>query len=195
MLVYPVLADAPLRERLELRERSKTALRCAYCHESLPRSLAKRCAECATSLHEDCWKEAGACTTLGCARARRRMQLIVITRRERTSPQLRPESAMAAFFTSVVAAGCYWVLPAFRLMFEETGIPLPRSTELVVSIPSFVWLVSAGLCSAALLLKDHWLTERWAGRVNVAALVATLTSVPWIAWALFLPLISISERL
>ena len=102
---------------------------------------------------------------------------------------------MAAFFTWAVAAGCYWVLPEFRRMFEETGIPLPRSTELVVSIPSLAWLVVAGSLSAVLLLKDRWLTERWAGRVNVAALVATLTSVPWIAWLLFCPLITLSDRL
>lgn len=195
MIVYPVLAEAPLRERLSLRERSEAALRCAYCHDSLPRSLAERCAECATSLHEECWKEAGACTTLGCARARPRVRLIVIPRREGAGPGLRPESAAAAGLTWVVAAACYWVLPAFRVMFEETGICLPGATGVLISIPSFVWLVSAGLLSAALLLKDRRLSERRAWRVNVAAVVALLSSGPWIAWLLFLPLVGSIERL
>jgi len=105
------------------------------------------------------------------------------------------ETAFCTLFFSLVLAGCELVVPAFRVMYEETGIPLPAPTELLVSIPSLAWLLLANASCFLLCAKDSFLDERWTERVNVAVLVATVGYVVGIAALLFLPLVGVVERL
>ncbi|MBL4849872.1 MAG: hypothetical protein JKY65_30460 [Planctomycetes bacterium] len=88
-------------------------------------------------------------------------------------PGLHPDSVLGGAFGSLLCVGSAFVLPAFRAMFEETGVRLPASTELLVGVPDWAWWVLGALSIVLMSLKDRWLNHSLRNRLNglYAALV------------------------
>jgi hypothetical protein len=103
----------------------------------------------------------------------------------------------AVAWLALVTAGLFFVVPAFRRMFEEVGIHLPWGTEMLLEAAAMVrnygLLVPLLLIFApAPLLTLDWKHER---TIRAAAWTAGLAAFGAMSGWLFLPLFELMEKL
>lgn len=63
--------------------RAAVSMRCAYCHDDLPREDRRFCAGCMAPHHAECWDEHGMCSAGGCDE----LAWVETTTERRTSPK------------------------------------------------------------------------------------------------------------
>jgi len=92
-----------------------------------------------------------------------------------------------------------WLLtiPSFTQMFSEMGLgSLPALTELVLSVPMWVYLTCGGLLVAAVVVKEAFVRNRIVNlTLNGAAIVAVMLAKAIMSWALFMPMIDMMQKL
>lgn len=181
-----------LRMRIELRARAGDAIRCPYCHDTLGTEVASPCSFCGTRLHAGCWSEVGPCPTLGCFPRRPRLKIVLGPARARGA---RLGGLLSGAFGATLWMGTARVIPAFARMFEETGISLPASSELLLSVPGWAWWLLAALSLVVMTLKDRRVEPAPARALDWLHAVLIVGAGCAIVVALFLPLTCIYERL
>ena len=84
----------------------------------------------------------------------------------------------------------------FAQMFAEMDLELPSLTAAFISTPNAVFIALSVCLCAALIIKEAVIENRTATLcINVAAAICTLLCVPAYIIALYLPLVSLMERM
>ncbi|MBX3472237.1 MAG: hypothetical protein KF878_35745 [Planctomycetes bacterium] len=169
--------------------------RCPFCHGRVePDDPCAPCLGCRAWHHTECLEEAGArCGACGRPADRAPARVRVTPRQARAAARSQAWAAglwLGACASVLAVEGT--VLPAFRSMFREVGVSLPRPTELVVGGGGWAWgLVLVTLLHAAALAPEG----AWRERLRGGAVAAWVVGVAVGVWALFLPLFEICQKL
>jgi hypothetical protein len=105
-------------------------------------------------------------------------------------------AAIAALFCGLQIP---WLLtvPKFRLMFEEMNLgSLPKETEMLMVLPTWVYVASCFLLVIAILVKEALIRNKVITMIlNGVAIGAVLVSTAFMKWALFSPMVSMMQKL
>ncbi len=86
-----------------------------------------------------------------------------------------------------------FVIASFKTMFADMGQPLPWLTQILLGVPTAVWIAVGALGAAALLVKDRGVPPDAALALNIVALLIGALVVAAVVVGLFLPLVSIIQ--
>lgn len=137
-------------------ERWSPALRCALCHEELAIEQGRACADCRTVTHGPCADEARACPTLGCRRARRRVQVTPSMLRPLWTMRPRARSPLRALLLGIAVG----VVAELVVLGVAAWLPCEGLVELGLVL-SLSFTVFGGYAGAAANELEVWLPRRW----------------------------------
>ena len=110
--------------------------------------------------------------------------------------RILPSSIVVSILSGGIFVAAFFVVPQFIRFFGEHKAALPECSEWVLSLPCIGWLVLAVLVGVCGIAKDLYIREiKVAVIVNVVMVIAMLAVAGLIAYALYLPFITIVPKL
>lgn len=122
---------------LRVQARIESTIQCPYCHGDLDESRGVECPDCQTKSHEDCLDIHGQCPVFACHSREKIIIDLAQATREReaaAASRLRLSRWTLGFIGLIFAIGTSNSIPAFRSMYEETGLELDVLSQWTVSL-------------------------------------------------------------
>lgn len=169
------------------------ATRCPFCHDECdPSTDVVVCRECLSRHHEGCWREGGsACSS--CSATEALTPEGAEQNEQKTFEKPAPLAILMAsegiLFFAIFAA----IIPAFKKMFEETGISLPEVTKLLLTGAAYPLLASAAIAGLVALAARFKVGDKTSVPARLAVLNGAL--IGFVLLGLFLPLLTLIEKL